>query len=459
MNKNKTLEEIKRTAEENNGIPLGIRIFFKETGTKKSDWKGKSWILTVIFILITSCVRNPATRKVHARLLSQEAERKIGESTKEKILEQYEVFQSTPISQYVNRIGQKISEISDRPTVDYSFTILDSDLVNAFAAPGGFIFITRGLLESIDDEAELAMVLGHEIAHVTALHGVQMIQKEMGQNALYILGTIGAAVVLGPDAILLVANTANLFSSLYLLGYSREKELEADHLGVRYVLRAGYDPMASVRFLKQLQKNETEEEKGWDLYFRTHPTTKERIDIIQNMIGRSPEDLDKSNREEFQKMKNLIPKVSIEEKGVISNNSYSNPSRNLVLYVPENWTLGHYSTQALISFQTKNKEGEGRLQEVDLSSMTVKADLLAEQYAKVNGFQLHSGRQVLYPSGYGYLGRYMGVSASGNLLEMRLFSTIRKHKGYILLCGVPPEKADRYSLDFEKILRSFQFNH
>src|SRR4029079_4547742 len=112
---------------------------------------------------------------------------------------------------------------------------------------------------------ELAMVVGHEIGHVAAMHGVQMIQKEMGQNALSILGTIGAALVAGPEAMMMMANTANLFSSLYLLGYSREKELEADNLGLQYLMRAGYDPHASLRFLKKLESSEDKDMQGWDL--------------------------------------------------------------------------------------------------------------------------------------------------------------------------------------------------
>src|ERR1044071_4612457 len=205
--------------------------------------------LTIFIAFSTSCIRNPATRKMHARLLSAESERRIGEETKKKILEEYQVFKSTTVNAYVDRVGQKLALVSDRPSVNYEFIVLDHDLINAFAVPGGFVFVTRGLLDSIDDEAELAMVLGHEIGHVAAMHGVQMIQKEMGQNALTILGTIGAALVAGPEAMLMMANTANLFSSLYLLGYSRDKELEADNLGVQYVLRAGYDPHASENIL------------------------------------------------------------------------------------------------------------------------------------------------------------------------------------------------------------------
>ncbi len=406
--------------------------------------------------LLSSCIRNPATRKVQARLLSPEAERKIGEATKEKIFEQYHVFPSTTVGAYVNRVGQKLASVSDRPTVDYEFNVLDNDLINAFAAPGGFIFVTRGLLENMNDEAELAMVLGHEIAHVAALHGVQMIQKEMGQNALTILGTIGAALTLGPEAMIMVANTADLFSSLYLLGYSREKELEADNLGLQYLLRAGYDPQASVTFLKQLQKQDDDKAKGWDLYFRTHPNTSERIEIIESMIGRSKRD-ETVSYEEFKKIKALLPKIEASERGAISGQSYANAVHDVILTVPKNWTLGYTHPQSLVSFQTADRHGEGRLQVVALSSTTRTGNDLAHQFAKEVGYKFVSGRDVLYAAGYGYLGRFQGVSPGGKLMDIRLFAVLRRGRGYVLLCGAEPEKADSYLLDIESIMRGLKF--
>lgn len=418
----------------------------------------KTYLILCLPLLLFGCVRNPATRKVHAKLLSPEAELRIGESTKKQILEQYRVFESTTVSTYVNRVGQKLAQVCDRPTVNYDFTILDSDLINAFAVPGGFIFVTRGLLENINDEAELAMVLGHEIGHVAALHGVQMIQKEMGQNALTVLGTIGAALVAGPEAMLMVANTASLFSSLYLLGYSRDKELEADNLGLQYMLRAGYDPQASLRFLKELQKSDTDESKGWDLYFRTHPKTSERIDIIEGMIGLEKEDLAKAHVQEYQAIKSLLPRTSAEELGKIDGQVYRNALYALSIKVPTNWILDRFQPQSLISFHTQNNEGEGRLQIVDLSSETTTAQAMALQYGKYSGFQFQSGRDILHQAGYGYLGRFYGVSPTGKLLDIRLFATIRRGHGFIFMCGAPPEKSDSYSLDLEQIIRSLKFS-
>ncbi len=413
-------------------------------------------------LLLAACVRNPATHQVNARLLSPEAERKIGIATKKEVLQEYHVFESTTVSAYVNRVGQKLAQVSDRPTVDYDFTILDSDMINAFAVPGGFIFVTRGLLDAVNDESELAMVLGHEIGHVAALHGVQMIQKEMGQNALTILGTIGAALTMGPEAMLMVANTANLFSSLYLLGYSRDKELEADNLGLQYMLRAGYDPRGALIFLKKLQAMDHDQAQGWDLYFRTHPSTDQRIHIIESMIGEAGETPNtpapKQTVDEYGRIKPYLPHITENERGHISALTYVNNIHGLEIHVPSNWTLGYFDPQALVSFRTLNNEAEGRLQSVRLGSSTTNAEQLAEQYAAYAGFQGYGGHNTLYPAGYGYLGHYAGGSVGGELLDIRLFALIRRGHGYVIFCGAPPEKSDAYALDLEQILRSLKFS-
>jgi predicted Zn-dependent protease len=416
--------------------------------------------LSASLLLLFGCVRNPATRKVHARLLSAESEKKIGLETKKRILEEYQVFKSTPVTEYVNRVGQKLAAVSDRPTVDYDFTVLDSDLINAFAVPGGYLFVTRGLLDNIDDEAELAMVLGHEIAHVAALHGVQMIQKEMGQNALSLLGTIGAALVAGPEAMLMVANTADLFSSLYLLGYSRDKELEADNLGLQYLMRAGYDPQASLRFLKQLESGDDDKKlRGWDLYFRTHPATTDRINIIQHMIGPGTDNAKTSYKKEYQEIKAMLPTIDPTERGEISGLAYTNPIHRLSISVPKNWTLGFYHPQSLVSFRTLDNKGEGRIQSIKLSSTTMTAENLAFEYSKAAGFQFVSGRDVLYRAGYGYLGRYLGVSAAGKPLDIKMFTTLHYNHGYVLLCGAPMDHLESYLLDIEQIMREFKFDY
>jgi predicted Zn-dependent protease len=272
-----------------------------------------------------------------------------------------------------------------------------------------------------------------------------------------VLGTVGAALTMGPEAMLMIANTANLFSSLYLLGYSRDKELEADNLGLQYMLRAGYDPHGALRFLKQLQKMDKEKAQGWDLYFRTHPSTDQRIKIIESMIGNTDEH-PQMRVDDYGRVKAQLPRVAESERGRIKDTDYVNQSHDLELQVPSNWKLGYFHPQALVSFHTVNGEAEGRLQVVELSSTAVNAEQLALQFAQFTGFQFFGGQDILYPAGYGFLGHFAGISPGGDLLDIRLFALIRRGRGYIIFCGAPPDKSDAYALDLEQILRALKFS-
>ncbi len=145
--------------------------------TKKN---GHILLLLLTGLLLSGCVRNPITSKRQAKLISDQAERQIGEGTKASILKEYGELKDPVLAQYVTNIGKRLAAVCDRPKVDYDFTVLNTDLVNAFAAPGGFIFVTRGLLQEMGNEAELASVLGHEIGHVAGWHSIGMIQRQKG---------------------------------------------------------------------------------------------------------------------------------------------------------------------------------------------------------------------------------------------------------------------------------------
>jgi hypothetical protein len=156
-------------------------------------------------------------------------------------------------------------------------------------------------------------------------------------------------------------------------------------------------------------------------------------------------------------MKEFLPRINKTERGQIDASVYKNAFHHLSLSVPANWTLGFYNPQALVSFQTTDEKAEGQLHVVKLSSNPVTAEYLAGVYADGAGLQFLNGREVLYAAGYGYLGRYYGGSSRGQPMEFRIFVTLRKGKGYILVCEAPYEKADSYLLDIEQILRGFKF--
>ena len=179
---------------------------------------------------------------------------------------------------YINLVGKTIAEFSDRPTLDYHFSILNSQEQNAFAAPGGYIFITVGLLKKLKNEAELAGVLAHEIAHVTHKHMLETIRRGA------ILGSVSeftlSAMKKNPKMFSNVID--EMTEVLFTKGLDKEKELEADVMGIEYAYRAGYHPRGLRDYLKSLAK---EEGHSSSRFFTTHPSTALRISKINSLLG------------------------------------------------------------------------------------------------------------------------------------------------------------------------------
>jgi len=192
------------------------------------------------------------------------------------------------ITEYVNRVAQNIVLHSDAK-VPFTIKVIDSNDVNAFALPGGFLYVNRGLLEAADNEAELAGVLSHEIAHVTARHGIEQMSKGQLLNyasiPLIFFGGIGGYIV---------QQVASIAVPLTFLKFSRGAEKEADRLGAQYMWASGYDPNALVTFFEKLQEKNKKKPGTISKVFSTHPLTGDRIKEVNELIPRFP------NRNEYQ---------------------------------------------------------------------------------------------------------------------------------------------------------------
>jgi predicted Zn-dependent protease len=214
--------------------------------------------------------------------ISEEEEYYIGRSVAALILSRYQPLANPGLSQYVNTLGQAVALSSDRPETfaGYHFMVLDSDEVNALAAPGGMIFLTKGLLKRCPDEETLAVILAHEVGHVAAKHGLQSIKKSRLVDAFKLLGS-AAVDKYGPAELSQLTDVfegvlGDIAESLVERGYDRKYEYEADELGLKTALAAGYDPTGLVRFLRTMVGDKSGgSDKGW---FKTHPTPEQRID-------------------------------------------------------------------------------------------------------------------------------------------------------------------------------------
>ena len=203
--------------------------------------------LALLVPLLAACATAPGTgRTIFTGGLSEEGEADLGRQEHPKVVAQYGGAYNDPeLARYVSSVGDFLVKTSERPELDFTFTILDTPIVNAFALPGGYIYVTRGLLSLSNSEAELAGVLGHEIGHVTARHTAERYGQAVAAN----VAGLGLGVLLGGGA----AQASGALSGLLIRSYSRDQEFESDMLGGRYLARAGYDTAAMAGFLTQLQ--------------------------------------------------------------------------------------------------------------------------------------------------------------------------------------------------------------
>lgn len=213
-------------------------------------------------------------------LISQDSEIELGKQISKEVEAQMKVLADAEVTEYVDGIGQKLAKVSRRPDLVYHIKVIDTEEVNAFALPGGYLYVNRGLIETASNESELAGVMGHEIAHITERHST----KQYTQAQLYqIAATIGAAVT---GAGQVGQQAAGLGGALLFRKFSRMDESEADKYGLQYMVQVGYDPRGMETFFKKLLKLQEGKPSTLQALFSTHPPTEERIQEIQAEVAK-----------------------------------------------------------------------------------------------------------------------------------------------------------------------------
>jgi predicted Zn-dependent protease len=221
-----------------------------------------------------------ATSKA-ARPMSESEEYYVGRAVAARILSTYNILEDRRLTDYVNLVGHSVALHSERPQTygGYHFAVLDADEINAFACPGGTIFITRGMLRETSNEEELAAVLAHEVSHINRRHGVAVIKSARWTEAAGIIGATAARQYGSRDLAKLVdlfeGSIDDVFKTLVVNGYGRSQELEADRGALSYLRSSGYSPEGLLSFLEKLDKKQRDARGGGML--STHPGTGERI--------------------------------------------------------------------------------------------------------------------------------------------------------------------------------------
>ncbi|HEU6453604.1 MAG TPA: M48 family metallopeptidase [Gemmatimonadaceae bacterium] len=214
--------------------------------------------------------------------ISTQQEVQMGQQYSAEINQQLPIIKDAEIDRYINVLGDSIAKLSDDRNLDWHFFVVDSKEVNAFALPGGFIYVNRGLIERADKLDELAGVLGHEIGHVTNRHTVKLMEKQQTANVGIALGCVLTRVCESQATGALV----NVVGSGVFAKFSREAETEADESGVRYVTRAGIDPRGIPQMFEKLIEERGRQPSTVAAWFSTHPLEEDRIADTQAMINR-----------------------------------------------------------------------------------------------------------------------------------------------------------------------------
>lgn len=232
------------------------------------------FLIAAVLLLVASCASSPNNPHDDWVLMSEGMEKSLGSSSAQQLEKQVGLYESDTMVRYVDNVGSRIAVYSQRPNLDYEFGVLDIFQVNALALPGGYVYVTRGLIRELGTEAELAGVLAHEIAHVAAYHSV----KRQQWSVLSMVSAAAVATQTGGRGL----GESLMAQQMLVRGYTRSAESQADRLGLRYTARAGYEPRGLVGFLRTLQNLHGEIPQRDILFMRTHPFLADRIRRADN---------------------------------------------------------------------------------------------------------------------------------------------------------------------------------
>ncbi len=400
--------------------------------------KAPSLFLVTAVALTIACATNPVTGKKQVSLLSEAEEQAIGQQQDVEIRREMGVYDDAALQQYVSEIGQEIARNSHRPNLPWTFTIVDSPAINAFALPGGYVYLTRGVLAYLDDESELAGVLGHEIGHVTARHAAQAYTRQVQANlglsilSIFVPGT-------RPFADLGATGLSVLF-----LRHGREAELEADRLGVEYGSGAGYDPNGVPRFLATLARVNAMSERGVPNWLSTHPDPGSRVAKAEPVAGRFlSADAKKVNHDQYlDRIRGLVFGDSPKD-GIVRGNEFLHPLLRIAVAFPEGWELTN--TPDAVMAQEPGTQHFMVLQEVEAARLRQGSRGQAQSIAdaavaamKQAGYTVVDGTMQTINGQDAHVGLYRGNAKGAGKVMMRAAHIALGRQLYVV-AGFAPE--------------------
>ena len=386
--------------------------------------------------------------------MSEDQEISLGQKYNLEILEEMTAYPDPVLEEMVQRVGKKLASHSHRPGLSYHFTIIDSTQVNAFALPGGYIYITRGMLAYLNSEAELAAVLGHEIGHVTARHSVRQ------QSTSAVTGILGAVLaastgIQGADSLTNMAGTA------IVRGYGREHELEADRLGAEYLARSGYDPEAMLQVVSILKNQETfetavakKEGRQANVYhglFSTHPDNDARFREVITAAKKYKTDItSRIGRDSYLLRLDGLTFGDSEREGVVRGKHFYHKDLDFSLTFPSGWKINNQTSRVIAT----TKANDGLIQLTTYSpDKKVTPKQFMQQHLKLNN--MRQGKSFSANGLKGYTAVATGNTPFGQR-RIRYVVITRDNNVYIFAgTARSTDQASKYDADILATAKSF----
>ena len=305
-------------------------------------------LVALLAAALLSCAVNPVTGKRELSLVSEAQEIAMGKETDAAVAAQFGVYDDAALTAYVGKLGLAMAAKTQRPGLPYRFAVLDSPVVNAFAVPGGSVYVTRGILAMMSSEAELAAVLGHELGHVNARHSV----RQMSQQMLAQVGLAAGSAISQKFA--KYAGLAGVGLQVLFLKYSRDDERQADALGVDYARAAGYDPADMAVTFQSLEKM-GDLSGGGSLpgFLSTHPLSSERIRNVQALLAPGDRALARRPEAYLRTVENMVYGEDPRQ-GYVEGSVFYHPGLRFQFAVPSGWTVSNTPASVTLVAADKN---------------------------------------------------------------------------------------------------------
>ena len=416
-------------------------------------------VVAGLLLMMSACATNPVTGNLEFVLMSESQEISLGRQTDVDIQRDMGVYDDPAIQRYVQEVGLSLAALSHRPDLPWQFTVVDSPAVNAFALPGGVIYLTRGIMAYLGDEAELSGVLGHEIGHVTARHGVQSYTRASSAQLGVVLGQVFVPQMrTNPYGLPGLSDAAGTGLGLLFLKFGRDDEIQADRLGAEYGAAGGWDPRGVSDMLSTLGRiSEAADRQGTPNFLSTHPEPEARVvevgPVIQElMASRDPGSFRVDRAGYLDRIEGLRFGDNPED-GVVRGSEFLHPPLRFALAFPAGWEVRNSETVVMAK-----EPGAETYVLLQLAENPQGNDLarIAEQAMRDSGYRRSSGGETRINGLDAYLGTYIGRADGIGDVTARVAYIRYGQDVYVLGGRGPSDSFSRVEGDVNRSIRSFR---